>query len=151
MTDFMEQKFGTAVSILECLIHTTYNNRLSPGALHHEVLLEIVSYVNKVADNSEMLSFVQEPSDLLLVETSYIYRPDDNTFILVLHLPLVSPHNLMPLYKFIPLPIYFNFSSNVSLTPEVGNINMIAVRHLKLYQILSSSDLRNCIKMGETS
>jgi hypothetical protein len=36
MTDFMEQKFGTAVAISERLIHTAYSNRLSPGALHHE-------------------------------------------------------------------------------------------------------------------
>jgi uncharacterized coiled-coil protein SlyX len=42
LTDFMEQKFGKAVAISERLIHTAYNNRLSPGALHHEVLLEIV-------------------------------------------------------------------------------------------------------------
>ncbi len=31
MTDFMEQKFGTAVSLSERLIHTAYNNRLSSG------------------------------------------------------------------------------------------------------------------------
>jgi hypothetical protein len=30
MTDFMEQKFSTAVTILERLIHTAYNNCLSP-------------------------------------------------------------------------------------------------------------------------
>jgi len=34
MTDFMEQKFGTAVAISKQLFHTAYNNRLSPGALH---------------------------------------------------------------------------------------------------------------------
>jgi hypothetical protein len=39
MKDFMEQKFGTTVTILEHLIHTAYNNQLSPGALHHEVLV----------------------------------------------------------------------------------------------------------------
>ncbi len=58
MTDFMEQKFGTAVAISERLIHTPYNNRLSPGDLHHEVLLENVKYVNEIADNNELLSFV---------------------------------------------------------------------------------------------
>ncbi len=38
MTDFMEQKFGTEVTISERLIHTAYSNRLSPGALHHKAL-----------------------------------------------------------------------------------------------------------------
>jgi hypothetical protein len=85
-----------------------------------------------------------------LVETSYIYKLDEKNFVLVLHFPLVTPHNLMPLYKFIPLPIYFNFSSNVTVTPEVGNNNMIVVGHSESYQLLSSSDLQNCNKLGET-
>jgi hypothetical protein len=76
MTDFMEQKFGIAVTISKRLIHMAYNNRLSPGALHHEVLLEIVKYINEIAQNSELLLFVHQPSDLFLVETSYTYRPD---------------------------------------------------------------------------
>jgi hypothetical protein len=148
MTDFMEQKFGTAVAISERLIHTAYNNRFSPGALHHEVLLEIVKYVNEIADNSELLSFIHQPSDLFLVETSYVYRPDDNTFVLVLYVPLVAPHNLMPLFEFIPLPVHFNFSGNVSVTLEVGANNMIAIGHSQSYQIISSSDLQTCNKMG---
>jgi hypothetical protein len=64
-------------------------------------------------------------------------------------LNVVLPHNLMPLYKFILLPIHFNFFGNISITLEVGNDNMIAVGHSKSYQILSSSDLQNCIKMGK--
>jgi hypothetical protein len=68
----------------------------------------------------------------------------------VLHVPLVTPHNLMPLFEFIPLPVYFNFSSNVTVTPEVGPNNMIAVGHSESYQLLSSSDLQNCNKMADT-
>jgi hypothetical protein len=70
MTDFMEQKFSTAVAISERLIRTTYSNRLSPGALQLDALVEIVRYVNEVAANSNMLSFIHKPSDLFLVETS---------------------------------------------------------------------------------
>jgi hypothetical protein len=43
MTDFMKQKFGTVISICECLIHTAYNHRLSPG----EAMLEMVRYIMK--------------------------------------------------------------------------------------------------------
>ena len=150
LTDLMEQKFGTAVAISERLIHTAYANKLSPGALDHEALVAAVKYVNEIAQNSDMLSFVHKPSDLFLVETSYIYKPEDKTFVLVLHVPLVTPHNLMPLYEFIPLPVHFNFSGNVSVTPEVGINNMIAVGHSQSYQELSSTDLQGCNKMGET-
>jgi hypothetical protein len=150
MTDFMEQKFGTAVAISERLIRTAYSNRLSPGALQLDALLEIVRYVNEVAINSDMLSFIHKPSDLFLVETSYVYKPDEKTFVLILHVPLVTPNNLMPLFEFIPLPVYFNFTSNVTVTPEVGPNNMIAVGHSESYQLLSSSDLQDCNKLGDT-
>jgi len=150
MTDFMEQKFGTPVSISKCLIYTAYNNRLSLGVLHQEVLVEIVKYINDIALNSELLSFVHQPSDLFLVETSYIYKPDENTFMLVLHIPLVAQHNLMPLFEFIPLPVHFNFSGNMPVTPEVGTNNRISVSNSKLYQLISSSDQQTCNKMGET-
>ncbi len=147
MTDFMEQKFGTAVAISERLIRTAYSNRLLPGALQLDALVEIVRYVNEVAANSDMLSFIHKPSDLFLVQTSYVYKPDEKTFV---HVPLVTPHNLMPLFKFIPLPVYFNFSSNVTVTPEVGPNNMITVGHSESYQLLSSSDLQDCNKLGDT-
>jgi len=70
MTDFMEQKFGTAITITICehLIHTAYNNKISPGALQHEALLEIFPYVNEVSENGKILSFVHEWSDLFLAE-----------------------------------------------------------------------------------
>jgi hypothetical protein len=84
------------------------------------------------------------------VETSFIYKPEEKIFVLVLHVPLVVPHNLMPLLEFIPLPMVFNFSGNVSVTPEVGPNNMITVGHSNAYQIISSSDLHSCNKMGET-
>ncbi len=132
-----------AVAIPEQLILTAYSHHLSTGALHHKALLKIVNQVNEVATKSEMFSFVNEPSDLFLVETSYIYRPEENIFILILHILLVTPHNLMLLYEFIPMPVHFDFSGKISVTPDVGINNMIAVGHYESYQTLSSSDLQN--------
>ena len=111
---------------------------------------KIVRYVNEVAANSDILSFIHKPSDLFLIETSYVYKSDEKTFVLVLHVPLVTPHNLMPLFEFIPLPVYFNFISNVTITPEVSPNNMIAVGHSESYQLLSSSDSQDCNQMGDT-
>ncbi len=59
LTNLMEQKFGTAIKIAERLIRTAYKNRLAPGALHHDVLLQIIDYIDEVAAKSELLSFVQ--------------------------------------------------------------------------------------------
>jgi hypothetical protein len=81
------------------------------------------------------------------METSYIYKPDEKTFVLVLHVPLVAP---MRIYKFIPLLVHLNFSGNMSVTPEVGTNNMTAVGHSKSCQLISSLDLQSCNKMGDT-
>ncbi len=70
ITDLMEQKFSAAVAISEQLIHMAYSHWLAAGALHHEALVEIVNYVNEVDAKSKMFSFINEPSDLFLVETS---------------------------------------------------------------------------------
>ena len=118
----MEQKFATAVDLSEQLIHPAYNHRLATGALHQEGLLEIVNYVNEMAEKSKMFSFINEPLDLFLVETSYINHPEENILVLILHAPLVSPHNLMPLIKFIPMLVHFNFSCNVSVTRMSASI-----------------------------
>jgi hypothetical protein len=118
----MEQKFATAVDLSEQLIHPTYNHRLAAGALHQEGLLEIVNYVNEMAEKSIMFCFINEPSDLFLVETSYINHPEENILVFILHAPLVSPHNLMPLIKFIPMLVHFNFSCNVSVTRMSASI-----------------------------
>jgi len=126
----MEKNLAT-ILISECLIHTADSHWLAPGALHHDALIKIVNCVNEVAAKRELFSFINVPSDLFLVKTSYIYYQDKNTFVLILHTTLLSPHNLLPLYKFLPLPVHFNFSRNVSVTPKVGLHNMIPVYHSK--------------------
>jgi hypothetical protein len=62
----------------------------------------------------------------------------------------METENLLPLYEFISLPIYFNFSSNVSVTPDVGKQDLIAIDNTEAFQTLSSSDLANCKHLGKT-
>ena len=70
--------------------------------------------------------------------------------ILILHMPYVETKNLLPLYEFISLPIYFNFSPNVSVIPDVGKQDLIAIGNTEAFQTLSSSDLANCKRLGKT-
>ena len=62
----------------------------------------------------------------------------------------METENLLPLYEFISLPIYFNFSSNVSVIPDVGKQDLIAIGNTEAFQTLSSSDLANCKRLGKT-
>jgi hypothetical protein len=79
-----------------------------------------------------MVSFVNYTSDLFQVEVSHLFNPKTLQFTLIVHIPLVSNANLLELYEFLPLPIHFNFSSNVSITPDVGQNNLLAIGLFKL-------------------
>jgi hypothetical protein len=70
--------------------------------------------------------------------------------ILILHVLFVQAENLLPLYEFISLPIYFNFSSNVSVIPDVGKSDLIAIGNTEAFKTLSTSDLANCKHLGPT-
>jgi hypothetical protein len=75
---------------------------------------------------------------------------EEHTVILILHVLYVETENLLPLYEFISVPIYFNFSSNVSVIPDVGKQDLITFSNTEAFQTLSSSDLANCKCLGKT-
>jgi hypothetical protein len=54
------------------------------------------------------------------------------------------------LYEFVSLPIHFNFSANISVVPDVGRADLIAVGDTETFQTLSSSDLAGCRRLGQT-
>jgi hypothetical protein len=63
---------------------------------------------------------------------------------------MVSNSNLLKLYEFLPLPINFNFATNISITPDIGPTNLLAISHSQSLQTISSSDLHACIHLGDT-
>jgi len=81
---------------------------------------------------------------------SFIHRPEDQTIILILHVPFVEAEQLLSLYEFVSLPIHFNFSANISVVPDVGRANLIAIGDTETFQTLSSSDLAGCRRLGQT-
>jgi hypothetical protein len=40
---------------------------------------------------------------------------------------MVTNSNLLNLYEFLPLPIHFDFAANISITPDVGQTNLLAI------------------------
>jgi hypothetical protein len=71
-------------------------------------------------------------------------------FTLILHIPLVSNSNLLELYEFLPLPIHFNFTANVSITPNINQEHLLAIGHSKSFQIISSTDLHSGLHLRDT-
>ena len=65
-------------------------------------------------------------------------------------MPFVEADHLLTLYEFVSLSIHFDFSANISVVPEVGRADLIAISDTNSFQTLSSSDLANCKCLGVT-
>jgi hypothetical protein len=150
ITDAVEKKFQSVVHHHKNVIKSAQHHRLAPGALPHDVLDEILNHTLSLARKRNMVSFVNYASDLFQVEVSHLFYPKTLQFTLIGHIPLVSNANLLELYEFLPLPIHFNFSANVSITLDVGQNNLLAFGHSKSFQTISSTDLHSCLRLGDT-
>jgi hypothetical protein len=71
-------------------------------------------------------------------------------FTLIVHIPLISNANLLEMYEFLPLPIYFNFLANILITPDVGQNNLLGIKHSKSFQTIFSPDVHSCLHLGDT-
>jgi hypothetical protein len=109
-----------------------------------------VDHIEDVANTNGFHNFIHQPGNLYKQEASFIHWQEEQTMVIIHHVPLVEATNLLPLYKFIPLPIYFNFSTNIWIVPDVGQVDLIAIGHTQAFQTLSSSDLANCKCLGST-
>jgi len=126
ITDAVEKKFQSMVHHHENIVKSAQHHRLAPGALPHDHTLS-------VAKKRNMVSFINYASDLFQVEVSHLFDHKTLQFTLIVHIPLVTNANLLELYEFLPLPIHFNFSANVSITPDVGQNNLLAIGHSKSF------------------
>jgi len=143
-------KLRAVVAIFERDINTAFDQKLAPGALSVDVPDSILYHIKDTAAKNKYHNFIHQPSDLYKLEVSFIHRPEDKTVIIILHVPFVETENLLPLFEFISLPIYFNFTANVSVIPDVGKADLIAIRNTEAFQTLSTSDLANCKRLGNT-
>jgi len=97
-----------------------------------------------------LVPFIKFALDLFQLEISHLYMPATSEFTLILHVPMVSNSNLLDLYKFLLLPIHFNFATNISITPDIRPTNLLAFGYLQSDQTISSSDLHSCLHLGDT-
>ncbi len=97
-----------------------------------------------------LVPLVKFASDLFQIKASHLYVPATQEFTLILQIPMVSNTNLLDLYKFMALPIHFNFSANISITPDVRSTKLLAIGHSKLSQTISKSDLHYCLHGSDT-
>jgi hypothetical protein len=145
-----EHKLRAVIATFERIIITAYNQKLAPGALSSDVLHQVIYHIDDITNKNHFQKFVHEPADLYKLEVSLIHRPEEQNIILILHVPFVEAEQLLPLYEFVSLPIHFNFSANISVVPDVGRTDLIAIGDTETFKTLSSSNLAGCRRLGQT-
>jgi hypothetical protein len=150
LTNAIGKRFQLVVHHHENMVKSAQCHRLAPGALPHNVLNKILDHTLTVAKKQNLVSFVNYKSDLFQVEVSHLYNPKTMECRLMVHIPLVSNANLLELNEFLPLPIHFNFTANVSIPPDIGQNNHLAIGHSKSFQTISSTGLHSCLHLGDT-
>ncbi len=128
-------KLRAAVAIFERVINSAFDQKLAPGALSVDILETIVHHIKDMAAKNKFHNFIHQLSDHYKLETSFIYCPEEHMVILILHVPYVETENLLPLYEFISLLIYFNFSSNVSVILDIGKQDLIAIGNTEAFKL----------------
>ena len=124
--------------------------RLSHSLFHNDVLEKVKAKIDQTARDNGYISFVSKTTDLFQIPLSYVYQPGNRTLALLLHVPLVKPEYLLNLNQYLPFPLSHDLSPNHSLTPSVGQNDILAYSGFETFKTVSQSDLAACHKMGET-
>ncbi len=150
VTDTIEKKFQPVVPHHENVVKLAQHHQLTPGALPHDVLDGVIEHVIQMAKKKNLVPFVKFASDQFQIEVYHLYTPAMTEFTLILHIPMVANSNLLNLYEFLPLPIHFNFASNISISPDVSPTNLLTIGHSQSFQTITSADLHARFHLGDT-
>ena len=148
------------MNYLETLMNVQYDvedgleqaqlQRLSHKLFPNDVLEAVKSKIDQTALEHGFISFITKTTDLFQIPLSYVYQPGNKTISLLLHIPFVKAEYLLNLNQYLPFPLSHNLSPNHSLTPSVGQNDILAYSGFETYKVISQSDLASCHKMGET-
>ena len=137
-------------SNIEDGLEQAHQQRLSHKLLENDVLERIKAKIDQTAKDNDFVSFIEHTADLFQIPVSFVYQPGNKTIALLMHIPFVKPEYLLNLNQYLPFPLSHTLSPNHSLTPSVGQNDILAYSGYETFKILSQSDLASCHKMGET-
>jgi len=123
-------------------------NKLNPDMFSSEVLEEITSHIQDLANNKSLITHTQRVADLFQLPLSYIYQPESLKLELILHVPLVHEDHLMDMYRFLPLPLKIE-ELDYNMIPDVGHEDIFAYGKYNTYQVLSANDLTKCLLIAD--
>jgi len=144
----MNSMYQRIRSALEVAVHTVQqamHRRLAVDLLSPSDLAKIFEDLEQIAVSKGFDLLTTRPSDLLQIETSYVY--DGARFVLLLHVPMTPTDSLLRLLRLRPFPI--PFSSTHSLLPRVPSALLaLSKGKNRLMTTIEHSDLVGCHQIG---
>lgn len=139
------QDFQKKTNIMADLLEHGINGRLAPSGLPARVLESVSSFLKVNAEKLKLISAAAAPLDLLHMETSYLYSPENYTLTIILHVPMFDA--TFEAYQIQPIPLNYQEKNNY-LIPDVGEENVLVIRNENYYYLTSAHELRACTMMG---
>ena len=103
----------------------------------NDVLKNVKAKIYQTAKDNGFISVISNTTDLFQIPLSYVYQPGNKTIALLLHVPLVKPEYLLNLNQYLPFPLSHDLSPNHSLTPSVGQNDILAYSGFETFKIIS--------------
>jgi len=148
--DNMIESMHYTVSTIASALEQAQNQKLSHSLFPNNILKRIKEKIDATALANGYISYVNKITDLFQIPLSYVWQPNNKTLALLLHVPLVKEEYLLNMNQYLPFPLTQSLSLNHSLTPSVGQNDILAYSGFATYKILSQSDFAACHKMGDT-
>jgi len=114
--------------------------RLAVDFLSHYQVQEIFAHVQAIAKDSANELLINQPSDLLQIEVSYLY--DRTDLALLLHVPMIPERSLLNLYTLHPFPV--PLADDYFIVPEARDLLLGATPEHDFHLEVHTAQLQAC-------
>ena len=91
------------------------------------VLFSITKYIAQTLDKHNYILFINHISDLYQFEASCMFERKNKTFNIILHVQFVKHEYMLTLHQYLPFPLSQDLANNHSLTPSVGEKDILSL------------------------
>ena len=117
--------FSTTVALAQI-------GKINSDQISQEALENVLEFLDLVTEAKGMVTPVKSTADIYFI----------------IHIPLTGPKQVMDMFEYIPLPMTMSRSENHVVIPCPGHHNVLDLNQKQEYQILASSELCQCFKLG---
>ena len=142
---------------LDAAVTSAQHQRLAPGLISGDNLQLLFDKVKGFAEANDQTMFLQHPSDLYQIDTSFGYSKESKKLLFYVHVPMSKRGQYLTLREYIPFPVLQSLTLNSTILPVVGEGRYIATlpqiqgdkSDQEQFRIMTDSELLKCRKLGD--